>query len=143
MSIHFDMEETQNILEPIEKNYLEFLELSDSFLGWLLTLSEEEFRYVYKNVTHNYRQDPQGGISFLFTQVELIHKGVSIMLLSELEEDIKRKRFFTLLIQAVKKKLVRYKVGKTDMEWKFEVTEEGKLVADLGTTIKALRDGEE
>lgn len=125
MSIHFDLEAILDVLTDAEKNYLEFLKLSNSFYGWLLTLDKAEFEHVYINITHDFVNDPLGAIPFLFTQVELIPKGEGVIIVSDLERDIKRKKRMVRIIRACKEGLLRYVPGETDMEWKFELTELG------------------
>ena len=130
MTIQFDFDDVQHALTPIEENYQEFLIISDSFLGWLLTLNLEEFDYVYKNMTHDFVNKPNEGVGFLFTQIELMHQGNSIILRTELESDTQKKVQMTRTIRSVKEGLLEYIPGETDMLWQFSVTEKGmKLVA--------------
>lgn len=138
--IIFDKEKLRDSLTGCEINYLEFLDLSDSFLGWLLTLSKDEFEYVYKNITHNFDLDPDGGVSLLFFQIGLIHKGQDSFLASELAKALHRYRRMVRLIALVKAGALTYIVGETDLEWKWELTEVGKELADESVGVELFNE---
>jgi len=135
MALYFDSEDVNEVLSTVEKNYQEFLELSDSFLGWLLTLNDEEFDYVHRNMTHDFKNNPEDVSGLLFTQIELIHQGNPTILMSELVEDTAKKIKMVRNIKAVKESLLTYTPGATDMEWLFNITDKGSELMRLAQTL--------
>lgn len=145
MSIHFDIEGTKEVLVPAEREYDEWLELSNSFQGWLLTLNDTEFAYIHKNLNHDFKKDPDNGISFLFTQLEAFKREQHIMLMSELSKDLEMKITGCNLIYLARKGLATYEVAEKDEDWEFELTEEGtkefqKMTERLKDSYEKRRD---
>lgn len=142
MYIVFDMDEVLKVMTPIEHNYCDFLDLSGSFLGWLLTLNAEEFALVHKSMNHDFKKDPNGATSFLFPMIELRHIGKAGILYGELVYINHQQRGKTNLIHMVKEGFLTYKTADKDLDWEFKLTEKGaKYKKELEDNLEKEKNG--
>ena len=129
--ITFDKTVFMNTINGLEENYLEFLNLSESFYGWLLTLNKEEFIEVYEAYLF------KDGMGLHF--VELAHQDIWSLLKSEATKRIAEMRVMIRIVLLIKEGIFSYTPGEIDSEWRVDVTEKGKKVADSLALVSALR----
>lgn len=115
----------------LEKNYLEFLELDDSFMGWLLTLNKDEFAQVFAS----YLAGRGMGLHF----VELAHKDIWQVLESEVTKRIEEHRVYIKTAFMIKEGYYDYEAGATDSTWKIKITEKGRALEGNPSLINQLR----
>lgn len=140
MRIQIIEEDFYKSIQPIEENYLEFLDMSDSFLGWLLTLNKEEFNEVYLRLIF-----PPGHIvdgitikSLALPFVEMVHKGIWETTDDEASKRQVELRAYVRVIYLIKAGLLQYEPGDTDSMWKVEVTQKGTRLADALNVVQNL-----
>jgi hypothetical protein len=135
---YIDKEVFYKSIDPLEENYLEFLDMSESYMGWLLTLSSEEFEEVLVRMT-----TPPGTIvngekvrSLALPICELVHKEIFEIVESELHLRQATLVTYTRMVFAIKEGLMSYEVGPTDGEWKVSVTEAGVRAYNALSLVK-------
>lgn len=130
MSINFDLEALLQDLSPIEQNYFDFLDIDDSFLGWLLTLNDVEFQQVRQGMGMDENFQPDGSKPLLLTQIEMYKRKESQATFKELLEDLVRKQKMISLISLVREGLLEYETDKDDLDWEFKLTPKGISLTD-------------
>lgn len=129
--ITFQKDVFYDTIGELEQNYLEFLDMSESFMGWLLTLNDEEFATVFTA----YMDGNGMGLHF----VEYAHKDIWQILQSEMTKRIVAHKVYLRTIFLVREGIYTYTAGSTDNQWRVSFSEKGKKIVDNFSVLSALR----
>lgn len=108
----------------LEEDLINFFKTDNSFLGWLLTLNDKEFKEVY----YTYSLEDR------FYSLICLTKGIFTIgqeyTFEGFKEIYSKMQVNVELINLVKLGLVQYSTNEDDDKWTFQLTEKGKQEAE-------------
>lgn len=132
-----NIDRTTYILDPIvilagltklEANYYEFLELSRSFNGWVLTLNAQEIEDLLVDFTIVKGKAVQ--VPPRYKLLECVFDDITEIYEDEFRQDLVQKGTHLKKLSLYKKGWVKYTQAEKDEDWTYRVTALGSLNAE-------------